>query len=211
MNIENPIIQYSSILLAMLAFVVSIIFVDYRCNEIQNQLQEIHTQDYERDIQVEKKIESLEKDTSSYQPIYIYRYITLDNTTEKEDTEVTHTSTNTEVSFSPDEKELLAGIVHAEAGNQDFIGKRLIADVVLNRMESIKFPNTVSAVINQPGQFTTPSSKYTAEDMAAVDAELNERLDEDVIYFRTNYYHSCGVPAYQHGDHFFNKLAEKTY
>lgn len=54
-----------------------------------------------------------------------------------------------------DEMRMVAQLVQAEAGNQDLTGKRLVADVVLNRVDSERFPNTVEEVIFQknPVQF----------------------------------------------------------
>ena len=109
-----------------------------------------------------------------------------------------------ETSVTDAEKELLAGIVHAEAGNQDMIGKRLIADVVLNRVESSKFPNTIAEVIYQTGQFEDPAENYTADDLEAVEKELQERLDKRVLYFRTEKYHEGAKKLYQHGTHYFS-------
>lgn len=109
-----------------------------------------------------------------------------------------------ETSVTDAEKKLLAGIVHAEAGNQDMIGKRLIADVVLNRVESSKFPNTVTEVIYQTGQFEDPAENYTADDLEAVEKELQERLDKRVLYFRTETYHEGSKKLYQHGAHYFS-------
>lgn len=101
------------------------------------------------------------------------------------------------------DKELLAQVVHAEAGNQDDIGRRLVADVVLNRMDSSRFPDTVEEVISQDNQFKT-GLKYTDADMDAVEAELQSRLDHNVIWFRTGSYHKIGNQLYQHGDHYFS-------
>lgn len=102
------------------------------------------------------------------------------------------------------EIELLARLVHAEAGNQDIIGKRLVADVILNRIDSDKFPDNVTDVITATGQFTEPAASYTDSDMEAVKQELGGRLDENVLYFRTGDYHKHGTPAYQHGSHYFS-------
>ena len=102
------------------------------------------------------------------------------------------------------EKELIAKLVHAEAGNQDQVGKRLVVDVILNRMASEDFPDTVSGVIYQVGQFTTPANFYTADDLEAVEKELGDLLDSEVLYFRTGKYHSHGNKLYQHGAHYFS-------
>ena len=58
------------------------------------------------------------------------------------------------------EMALIAQLVQAEAGNQDLKGKRLVADVVLNRVDSEKFPNTIEEVIFQkePVQFSVTVS-----------------------------------------------------
>jgi hypothetical protein len=49
---------------------------------------------------------------------------------------------------------LLAAIVQLEAGGEIYEGQLAVANVVLNRVNSGKFPNTISEVIYQRGQFT---------------------------------------------------------
>jgi spore germination cell wall hydrolase CwlJ-like protein len=49
----------------------------------------------------------------------------------------------------------LAKLIQAEAGDQPWRTKVAVADVVLNRVRSGQFPDTVPAVILQPGQFST--------------------------------------------------------
>ncbi|KKI90861.1 sporulation specific N-acetylmuramoyl-L-alanine amidase [Bacillus sp. SA1-12] len=55
--------------------------------------------------------------------------------------------------FSKAEIDLLARVVRAEAQSEPFKGKVAVANVVLNRVESPKFPDTIEEVIYQPGQF----------------------------------------------------------
>lgn len=109
-----------------------------------------------------------------------------------------------EMELSDEDKILMAKLIYAEAGNQDYIGKRLVADVVLNRLNSEEFPNTVAGVIYSPGQFTHPAAYYTDDCLAAVEAECMERLDYDILWFKINGFHKIGDPAYQHGAHYFN-------
>lgn len=54
---------------------------------------------------------------------------------------------------SEEEVRLLAALVYLEAGNQSYYGKQCVASVVVNRMESKRFPNTLKGVIYQSGQF----------------------------------------------------------
>ncbi|WP_059103980.1 cell wall hydrolase [Shouchella shacheensis] len=57
---------------------------------------------------------------------------------------------------SAEERELLAKLVHAEAKGESYAGKVAAATVVLNRVDSDEFPNTVSDVIYE----VTPSGHY---------------------------------------------------
>ncbi|KOO50521.1 cell wall hydrolase [Priestia koreensis] len=57
-----------------------------------------------------------------------------------------------------EEKELLARLVEAEAKGEPHAGKVAVATVVLNRVDSSDFPNSISEVINQPGAFSPVSN-----------------------------------------------------
>ncbi len=52
---------------------------------------------------------------------------------------------------------LLARCVYAEARGEPYVGQVAVAAVVLNRVRSSSFPNTISGVIYQPGAFTCVS------------------------------------------------------
>lgn len=60
-------------------------------------------------------------------------------------------------STSNSDLNLLTRIVYAEARGEVYAGQVAIAAVVLNRVKSSSFPNTVSGVIYQPGAFTAVS------------------------------------------------------
>jgi N-acetylmuramoyl-L-alanine amidase len=47
------------------------------------------------------------------------------------------------------EKDLIARLVHAEAKGEPYAGKVAVATVILNRVDSLKFPNTVKGVVYQ--------------------------------------------------------------
>ncbi len=49
---------------------------------------------------------------------------------------------------------LLAKCVHAEARGEVYVGQVAVAAVILNRVKSPEFPNTISGVIYQPWAFT---------------------------------------------------------
>lgn len=113
--------------------------------------------------------------------------------------------------YTQSDLDFLAAIVYAEAGDQDFEGQRLVADVVLNRVHSPAWPNTVSEVIYQPYQFSpvldggldrawgnVSESCYEAARLAL----QGDHLNTEVIYF-SMYGCSNGTFVFQHGCHYF--------
>ncbi len=57
------------------------------------------------------------------------------------------------IEASTDETILLAAVVQMEAGGQNYEGKLAVASVVMNRVNSSNYPNTITGVIYQKGQF----------------------------------------------------------
>lgn len=55
--------------------------------------------------------------------------------------------------YNESETYLLARLVHGEARGESYTGKVAVAAVVLNRVRSAAFPNTISGVIFQSGAF----------------------------------------------------------
>lgn len=49
----------------------------------------------------------------------------------------------------------LSRVIHAESGNQSLKGKMAVGNVVMNRVESPMFPNSIKGVLSQRNQFTT--------------------------------------------------------
>ena len=70
-------------------------------------------------------------------------------------TEETSSSSDTGSSAgSVSDLELLAALIYCEAGNQPYEGQVAVGAVVMNRVRSGSFPNSIYEVINQSGQFT---------------------------------------------------------
>lgn len=60
--------------------------------------------------------------------------------------------------FSSSEIDLLSRLVTAEARNEPYVGKVAVAEVVMNRMNSEEFPDTLEGVVYQSGQFQVVSN-----------------------------------------------------
>lgn len=56
------------------------------------------------------------------------------------------------------DNELLARVVRAEAEAEPYTGQVAVAAVILNRVQSSKFPNTLAGVIYQPQAFESVSN-----------------------------------------------------
>ncbi len=67
-----------------------------------------------------------------------------------------NSSNNSNSSYSTN-LDLLARLVHGEARGEPYTGKVAVAAVVLNRVKSSSFPNTVAGVIYQKGAFDAVS------------------------------------------------------
>jgi len=98
------------------------------------------------------------------------------------------------VSISASEKDLLARLVEAEAKGESYEGKVGVATVVLNRVDSPKFPDTVTGVIKQVvgkayafspvqnGSINKPASENSKK---AVEQALTrkDRLDDSIYFY----------------------------
>ncbi len=72
--------------------------------------------------------------------------------------------------YQESESYLLGRLVHGEARGEPYIGKVAVAAVVLNRVKSASFPNTIAGVIYQAGAFD-----------AVADGQINLTPDEDSL------------------------------
>ncbi|MBD5396215.1 MAG: cell wall hydrolase [Lachnospiraceae bacterium] len=101
--------------------------------------------------------------------------------------------------LSDKDYEVLLKIVQAEAGNEDEKGKMLVAGVVMNRVNSSRFPNTVEEVVfqhkNDKYQFSPVANgsyysvKVSEETKEAVGRVLKgEDMTEGALYFAARKY-----------------------
>lgn len=67
-------------------------------------------------------------------------------------------SNASDLGFEGSDRELLACLIYCEAGNQPYIGQVAVGSVVVNRMRSAAFPNTMVGVIYQKRQFSPVGS-----------------------------------------------------
>lgn len=101
-----------------------------------------------------------------------------------------------EVTFAEGDRKLLANIIYCEAGAEPYAGKLAVGSVVINRVLSSKFPDTVVGVIYAPKQFSPVGSGRLDLALAAnlANADCYKAADEamsgitnvgNCVFFRT--------------------------
>ena len=72
--------------------------------------------------------------------------------------------------YSEKDLRLLSAIIFCEAGNQCYAGQKAVGIVVMNRVKSDKFPNTVEDVLYQSGQFTPADTGFLSSSLSKYDS-----------------------------------------
>lgn len=95
-------------------------------------------------------------------------------------------------SVSNNDLYLLAKCVYAEARGESYVGQVAVAAVILNRVESEKFPNTIAGVIYQPYAFTAVSDGQInlEPDQTAYNAARDALNGWDPTYGSLYYYNA---------------------
>ena len=69
--------------------------------------------------------------------------------------------------------QLMARAINGEARGESYEGQVAVGAVILNRVKSSKFPNTIAGVIYEPGAFTAVS-----------DGQINQPIDENSTVYK---------------------------
>ena len=119
------------------------------------------------------------------------------------------------------QKAILERIVEAEAGDQDLRGRRLVANVILNRVNNEEFPDTIRDVVFAKRQFSPIAdgsyervnvSKKTEKAVSQALAGVDD--SQGALYFmwregsddsNVKWFDRDLTLLYQHGDHEFFK------
>ena len=116
-----------------------------------------------------------------------------------------------EVQFAEEDRYLLANLIYCEAGGEPYAGQLAVGAVVINRVLSSVYPNTVVGVIYQNKQFSPVASgrlalalaenRATAACYKAADEAMSGQTNVgNCVYFRTPIE---GLTGIQIGGHIF--------
>jgi peptidoglycan hydrolase CwlO-like protein len=116
-----------------------------------------------------------------------------------------------DVTFDEGDRRLLANLIYCEAGAEPYAGKLAVGAVVINRVLSSIYPNTVVGVIYQNKQFSPVNDGHLALALASekANADCYKAADEAMsgitnvgqcVYFRTPI---AGLEGIRIGGHIF--------
>lgn len=116
-----------------------------------------------------------------------------------------------EVSFAEGDRKLIANLIYCEAGAEPYAGQVAVGSVIINRVLSGKFPDTVVGVVYQSGQFSPvrsgrlelalASDRATAACYQAADEAMAGKTNVgNCVFFRTPI---DGLTGIQIGGHIF--------
>ncbi len=87
--------------------------------------------------------------------------------------EQNQSSTSTSTPSGDDMVKLLARLINGEARGEPYEGQVAVGAVIMNRVKSAKFPNTIAGVIYQKGQFS-----------CVTDGQLNAAIEENSTVYK---------------------------
>ena len=158
--------KYIIILTVCLCFVVSFSFV-FSATVVNKNLANTQNYTYAATASQNKQIQQKLKDLGYYkgkidgiigkQSIAAIKSFQRDNGLKVDGIFGPKTASKLKISLtsqSSSDLYLLANCVYAEARGESYVGQVAVAAVILNRVKSSSFPNTISGVIYQPWAFT---------------------------------------------------------
>ena len=96
------------------------------------------------------------------------------------------TQTELETKYTEYDFELLARVIEAEAGGESDYHKLCVGTVVMNRVDSEKYPNSIEGVIYQPGQYQCVTNSHINKEPSESSYEAAESILDGRRMFRSS-------------------------
>lgn len=129
-----------------------------------------YTQEEWQQIEIERNSEQFVKETAQ----------------EFETETETETELEAETKYTEDDFELLARVIEAEAGGESDYHKLCVGTVVMNRVDSEKYPSTIEGVIYQPGQYQCVTNSHINKEPSDSSYEAAESILDGRRMFRSS-------------------------
>ena len=147
--------------------------------------EELETQKAKEDAARQEEIKRQEEELiNSQQPAASDNNANPDGTSTGDNTTGSDTSGGGTVNAS--DVAMLAALIQCEAGGESYEGKLAVGSVVMNRVDSSYFPDTVVGVIYQSGQFSpVASGRFAVVLSSGADASCVQAATEVLVGTRT--------------------------
>ncbi len=108
-------------------------------------------------------------------------------------------TSTTKAAEGTDMTELLARLINGEARGESYQGQVGVGAVILNRVNSPQFPNTISAVIYQKGQFS-----------CVTDGQFDKKIEENSTVYKAAKEAISGADPTNGALYFYNPKTAKS-
>lgn len=98
----------------------------------------------------------------------------------------TELETEVETKYTEYDLELLARVIEAEAGGESDYHKLCVGTVVMNRVDSEEYPDTIEGVIYQPGQYQCVTNSHINKEPSESSYKAAESILDGRRMFRSS-------------------------
>ena len=141
-----------------------------------------YTQEEWQQIEIERNSEQFVKETAQE---FETETVAEPSNSIEEETQ-TELETEVETKCTENDFELLAHVIEAEAGGESDYHKLCVGTVVMNRVDSEKYPSTIEGVIYQPGQYQCVTNSHINKEPSKSSYEAAESILDGRRMFRSS-------------------------
>lgn len=175
---KNNILFGVFIVISVIGYIYCDTYVKGIKRQPEQKWQPRYTQEEWQQIEIERNSEQFVKETA--QEFETETVAEPSNSIEEE------TQTELETKYTENDFELLARVIEAEAGGESDYHKLCVGTVVMNRVASDKYPDTIEGVIYQPGQYQCVTNSHINKEPSESSYEAAESILDGRRMFRSS-------------------------
>ena len=175
---KNNILFGVFIVISVIGFIYCDTYVKGIKRQPEQKWQPRYTQEEWQQIEIERNSEQFVKETA--QEFETETVAEPSNSIEEE------TQTELETKYTEYDFELLARVIEAEAGGESDYHKLCVGTVVMNRVDSEKYPSTIEGVIYQPGQYQCVTNSHINKEPSESSYEAAKSILDGRRMFRSS-------------------------
>ena len=177
---KNNILFGVFIVISVIGYIYCDTYVKGIKRQPEQKWQPRYTQEEWQQIEIERNSEQFVKETAQEFETETETVAEPSNSIEEE------TQTELETKYTEYDFELLARVIEAEAGGESDYHKLCVGTVVMNRVDSEKYPNSIEGVIYQPGQYQCVTNSHINNEPSESSYEAAESILDGRRMFRSS-------------------------